>query len=103
MGNPLYFCLGSLGQFAADGLGGPIIAIGAALNMVLDICEADTEYQTVTARQDEREKSLKQQKKMAADFAQVVQEGNEMQLKLVEMIHRLAKELEKERNKNNEE
>ncbi len=99
MANPLYFCLESLGQFAADGLGGPIIAAGAALEMVLDVCDADSEYQVRSARQEERSKSLEAQKKMAALFKAAAKTANKknaaVQGTLASVIMALKGELER--------
>jgi len=96
MVSPLYFCLESLGQFVADGLGGPIIAAGALLEMIVDVCDADTEYQVVTARQKEREAALKREKKMARQFkmaADLSRKRNEkIQRKMAEIIKAMARQ-----------
>lgn len=92
MANPLHFCLRSLGEFTGMG---PMILVGEALNRLLDITDADTEYQRQMATMDEREVSLSEQKKIAKRFRQAAQvsekKHRETEAALSALVERLIK------------
>ena len=96
MAEPLHFCLGSALQYAALG---PFFLIGQVANVVLDVCDADTQYQTTTARQEEREASLRREaelaRKMKAAHEASKKASQERERQLAELVLKLAEELKK--------
>jgi hypothetical protein len=98
MANPLHFCLESLGQFTG---GGPLILAGSLLDAILDICNADTEYQVRTAQQDAEEAHLKAvrelNKKFAAAAKAAAEENKAAMDEMVRMATILANELKRQK------
>lgn len=98
MANPLHFCFESLAQFADWGAMAPFSPVGGILRAVMDVCDADTSYQTTTARQDEREDCLKREAELADKFKTMAGEQKrrhgEREQTLAEIIMAMKKRIE---------